>query len=118
MVNEFKEVRMGWRVDQVECGGSMTMVMSYGKVYVVGKMGQVVYKSWTQVVTHEEIRDMKVSEGSCLFLNRKGQMYVYGEIRGGGGGNDRMFVEVPKEIEQISSISSIFSTGSGYFAVS
>lgn len=49
------------KAEQVECGISATVILSYGKVYIVGKLGTTIYKTFTQIITHEEIRDVKIS---------------------------------------------------------
>ena len=56
------------------------MILSYGKAYIVGKIGSTIYKTFTQILLHEDIRDIKMSENNCLILNRKGQLYVFGEV--------------------------------------
>lgn len=51
-----------------------------------------------------------------MLLNRKGNLYLFGEIS--KDSTEKFYLETPREIENISSISSIYSTLSGFFAVS
>ena len=53
-------------------------MLSGGKVYVCGKLGQEVYETVTPVNFQEEVRDIKCSENSCLLLTKKGELYQFG----------------------------------------
>jgi len=61
--NEFREVKckLSGRVEKVETGLTSFVVLSAGKLYVCGKLGQELYETLTPVSFQEEVRDFKCS---------------------------------------------------------
>lgn len=63
----------------------------------------------------DEVRDVRCSENSCIFLSKKGDVYQLGEYRKDSG--DVYHAEIPRKIDRLSYISSIFGGLCGFFAV-
>lgn len=115
--NEFREVKckLSGRIEKVETGLTSFVLLSCGKVYVCGKLGQELYETITPVNFQEEVRDMKCSENSCLLLTKKGDLYQFGEYFKESG--DQYYSETPRRIDRLTNVTAIFGGHPGFFAV-
>jgi hypothetical protein len=75
------------RIDRLEAGLTSLGLITGGKAYVTGKIGSLVFETFTQLNLSnsslnsgsEDAADLKICDKSMIILTRRGEVYQLGE---------------------------------------